>query len=145
MCSLAQNLIHVLDTVSPRARKDCAESVFNHCGGHAHLLQASSKNCPSPPAPIYLSAYFWFLSRSILLVLTDLMWIPSDANFISEFAGAENPQLSTPPEILLWSVIDISRHSLVICRSHVGLFPSNTGVHEPQLTLGTAQNKGAIC
>lgn len=78
-------------------------------------------------------------------MLTDLMWIPSDANFISEFAGAENPQLSTPPEILLWSVIDISRHSLVICRSHVGLFPSNTGGHEPQLTLGTAQNKGAIC
>lgn len=56
-------------------------------------------------------------------MLAHLMWIPSDSNFVSEFAGAENPQLNTLCEILLWSVIDISRHSLLICRCHVGLFP----------------------
>lgn len=74
-----------------------------------------------------------------------LMWIPSDSNLVSEFARAENPHLNTSAEILLWSVIDISRHSLHICRSHAGLFPSNVGAHEPGLTLGTSQNKGAIC
>lgn len=73
------------------------------------------------------------------------MWIHSDSNFVSEFAGTETPQLNTPPETLLQSVIDISRHSLLISRSYIGLFLSNTGEHESQVTLGSAENKGVIC
>lgn len=48
-------------------------------------------------------------------MLAHIMWIHSDSKFVSEFAGSENPQLNTPPEMLLQSVIDISRHSLLIC------------------------------